>query len=533
MKYIGTAAVQVSTAVPEQAKTKPLWRELANCSSAAARELVPYEIAARLQMLPVALLEENGQSLMTALFAAPERPEILREARFVAGVSIVPEWSESADIPRAIRAAYCGAEDRLRSAAERAASEQVAGARVAVSSEASGPIPELLDSILERAFAVGASDLHLEPYCGGARLRFRVDGRLRGEPGLTVSFAAYQAVIRRVHVLCGFSHDAQAAPRDGSYTGDFAGQSVRVRVSLLPCHGGEKLVVRLPLRQPADAENALGVEQRQLLLHCLAVDRGLVLLSGPTGSGKSTLLYRIVQTLNSEERNIITLEDPVEQVIDGVVQVEMSSRGGRAPHELLRRIVRQDPDILLVGELRDAGTVELALEAALSGCLCLATVHASSALQCLTRLVHLGAKPAILVEALAVLSSQRLLALNCPHCSMQERPSRRIARLFAVGDQQRLARGVGCEFCRQSGTQGRVSVHEVLRCDGPFRSRLRTLVASAPDGSPLSFELLERTAAEFGFQPLALRVREALLEGRVSPKEALRALGAAPELADI
>jgi type IV pilus assembly protein PilB len=250
----------------------------------------------------------------------------------------------------------------------------------------------------------------------------------------------------------------------------------------------------------------------------------VILLSGPTGSGKSTLLYVALQELNREWRNIITLEDPVERLIPGVNQIEVCE-GGSSWSELTARLLRQDPDAIMLGEIRDRETAHAALNAGISGCLVLSTVHAGNCLEIFSRLGQLGADAHLLAQALRLLVAQRLLARNCALCARPVPVTPALARLFGLTADTPLSASLGCTACEFSGISGRLGVFELLRITAGIRECLLDKAAG------VNLTQLEHCARNEGYRPLAVSVREALLRQEISPKSALRSMGIAPEFA--
>ena len=345
-------------------------------------------------------------------------------------------------------------------------------ADLVVASEA--PIVRLVDSLLESALAVRASDIHFEPHEAGLRVRFRVDGTLFEQA--EIPRAQQAALIARLKVLCVMDITESRRPQDGRLQYENHGRPVDVRVSSVPTVLGEKLVLRILDKASVMVPLAkLGFQpnQQQHFEAMIRQPHGMVIVVGPTGSGKSTTLYSSLNLLNDSRRNIMTLEDPVEYKIRGLNQIQVNARIGLTFASGLRAFVRQDPDVILVGEIRDRETAEMAVQASLTGHLLLSTLHTNSAVGTIARLENLGVDPFLIAQALSGVVSQRLVARVCTQCSEEYLPEDAV--LYAVGIRAeqahsiRFMRGRGCRACRGRGYLGRVALYEVLRVDEAIR----------------------------------------------------------------
>jgi type IV pilus assembly protein PilB len=342
------------------------------------------------------------------------------------------------------------------------------------------PTVRLVNMVLADAVRMGASDIHIEPQRDSLRIRYRVDGVLREV--MSVPRSALASVVSRLKIVSGLDIGERRLPQDGRTRIAVDGQLVDARVSSLPSVHGEKVVVRL--LAPADrlqplADVGLDPDQLADLRRVLQTPQGLVLLTGPTGSGKTSTLYSALQEIHTPDRNIVTLEDPVEVQIPGLTQVQVHERSGLTFSRGLRAVLRQDPDVVLVGEVRDTETAELAMRASLTGHLVLTTLHTNSALSSITRLVDMGLEPFMVGSALSAVVAQRLVRRPCAACSVPDRPDP--ALLLALGvdpavlESATPRRGTGCAECGQTGYRGRVGVFEVLVVDQEMR---RVLVSN-------------------------------------------------------
>ncbi|MCI5837320.1 MAG: GspE/PulE family protein [Veillonellaceae bacterium] len=321
-----------------------------------------------------------------------------------------------------------------------------------------------VDEMLSRAVAAGASDVHWEPQADGLRVRWRVHGRLREVLRANSTRAA--AVVGRIKAMAQMDIAEKRLPADGSCHITVGENSYDVRISTLPTLYGEKVVMRIlgnPIRHPSLAELGLTAEQERLLRREIGHAYGLVAVGGATGTGKSTTLYATIRELHTDERNLVTIEDPVEYRLDGVSQVQVNEKAGLDFSTGLRAVLRQDPDVIMVGEIRDEETAEIAVRAALSGHLVLTTVHANEAAEIPLRFLEMGVPSYLLAASLRLCISQRLVRLLCPNCAAR--------RESPEGEERRTA--VGCEVCDGAGYSGRTAIFSFL----PVSERIRHSLA--------------------------------------------------------
>jgi type II secretory ATPase GspE/PulE/Tfp pilus assembly ATPase PilB-like protein len=522
-------------------KDKLDWRELAQCSSKKAREILPYEVAVRLGVLPLGLHYSSGGLLLTVLSANPLNPDSLASLKFISGAEIQTEVSEGAEISQALHAAYLGAQERLVKKALQANDEVLSSSLLSQAPEkfpnpalSQAPVPELLRAILSRAFALDASDIHFEPEQKGLRLRFRIDGFLRTEEQLLgqISVQTAKSLSRHIKVLCALDTSITMLPQEGSFSFEAAESTCRLRVSIIPQLHGEKIVLRFLRNIVLDAAHAphltssyayLGLTppQEDLFSCALSSRSGVILLCGPTGSGKSTLLYAALERLAQENLGIAAIEDPIERIIDGVSQTEISPERGLDYSGLLKRLLRQDPDVLMVGEIRDRETAQTALTAGITGCLVLSTIHAGNCLEAPLRLRELGVSDLLLYSSLRLIGSQRLLARNCRRCSAWEKPTEEVSRFFGLDSDEAVAIARGCECCRETGICGRIGAYEFL----PMTPQLKAFIRD----SRILPEDLYPEALKAGYTPLAYQIRQLLRNAVISPAEAFRVLGISPK----
>ena len=508
--------------LPERRDQVISWRELASLSTAPAQRVLPYEFCKKHQILPLAVVR-GTQDFLTVLSSNEPSLEVGRELRFLAGMEVELETVPVDLLGNAIDAAYLGSKNALSQAVDTICQTKSKTTEPLVSEKFSSnaPVPKLLETILSRGLALEASDIHLEYSGVNSRLRYRIHGRLKEESLEELSIEIISQLIRRIKILADIDVLEICKPADGSFEFRVQPFSCALRVSAIPIIEGEKLVLRfLDNSNPIPLET-LGLSKYQLavLKAGIAGDTGCVLLSGPTGSGKTTLLYSILEYLKRSELNIVTIEDPVEKRLKGVSQSQVDKANGLDFSALLKSLLRQDPDVIMIGEIRERETAETALHASLTGHLVLATVHASNVFEIILRMKQLIQDRHLLTRPLRLLSSQRLIPKNCLRCKNEILISASARTFLGVPSTVRLFESKGCGTCHQTGIGGRVGVYEFL----PVAESLKeALLAELPTKDLLLI------ARESGYLPYQFSVREHLISGIISPKEALRSLGVSP-----
>ena len=399
---------------------------------------------------------------------------------------------------------------------------------------ADAPILRLLDGIIVQGLEAGASDIHLEPGTERNRVRYRIDGVLQQAQSITME--RHTALISCVKLMAGMDIAEKRKPQDGRSQIAHNGQKIDLRVSSLPTIQGEKIVIRV-LNSKV---NQLRLEDMGFTGVNLARYRtmyrasyGLVLVTGPTGSGKTTTLYATLEELNQPERNIITIEDPVEYHMEGANQVAVNTKIGMTFANGLRSILRQDPNIIMIGEIRDRETAEIAIQAALTGHLVFSTLHTNTAAGAVTRLLDMGIEPFLAASALRGVVAQRLVRKLCPACKKKYMADKAMwewkrFRNLACEEKDRdeskppdslaLYRQSGCDACRQNGYRGRIAVHEVL----PVNAVLKNKIICGDSEQ----ELWNAAKAEFpGISSLEEDGMQKVKQGITSVQELLRVLG--------
>jgi len=377
---------------------------------------------------------------------------------------------------------------------------------------------ELVSSLIESAVATQATDIHLEPYGDGLRVRFRIDGLLHNVMHIPESLTL--PVISRIKVLANMNVTERRRPQDGHFALEIEGRGFDFRISAMPSHLGEKLVLRI-LDQSTVlrglSELGLDPDHEGRLVRLVTRPHGLLLVTGPTGSGKTTTLYSALSTINAPEVNITTIEDPVEYQLEGITQMQVDYAIDLDFASGLRAALRQDPDVIMVGEIRDTDTARIAIRAALTGHLVLSTLHTNSAVRAVSALFHLGIQPYLISTALTGVVAQRLLRKLCLDCRQAIAQPEGLKRDLGLAPDAiiEMYRGEGCPSCLNTGYLGRTGVFEVFNANEELR---RLIIQQAGD------EAIEASARRFGFRTLREHALEKVAAGVTSPDEVLRAV---------
>ena len=375
----------------------------------------------------------------------------------------------------------------------------------------SAPVVKLVNSMIDYAIRSGSSDIHIEPLEDRVRVRIRIDGVM--QEVMTNPISAKDAITTRIKILGGMNIAEKRIPQDGRITTVINGEPVDMRVSILPCVTGEKTVIRILAKNDANLNRSyLGISDRnnEMIDKMIKIPQGIVLISGPTGSGKTTTLYTLLSEKNTEDVNIITVEDPVEIRIPGLNQVQVNAKAGMTFASGLRSILRQDPDIVLVGEIRDGETAEIAMRAAITGHLVFSTIHTNDAVSSINRLIDMGLEPYMVSSALVGVVSQRLVRRICTNCRESYEPDDYDKDFLRLDPGQKLYRGKGCVECNEKGYKGRIAIHEIVI----VTRKMKTLLERRA-----SEEEMRVLAVEEGTQMLQDSARDLVLEGITTVSE--------------
>jgi type II secretory ATPase GspE/PulE/Tfp pilus assembly ATPase PilB-like protein len=324
--------------------------------------------------------------------------------------------------------------------------------------------------MLSEALKRRASDIHVEPQENNLRVRFRIDGDL--VDAFTIPKKNENALTARIKIISGMDITEARLPQDGRFKIKFLNKEVDFRVSLLPTSFGQTLVLRVLDRSALLVGlESLGFSPESLVLlkEAIAKPYGMLLVTGPTGSGKSTTLYSVLNLLNTPERNIVTVEDPVEYQIEGITQIPVKSDIGMNFAVGLRSILRQSPDVILIGEIRDSETADIAIKASLTGQFVMATLHTNNACQAITRLIDMGLEPFLVASSLIMSSAQRLMRVICARCKKEDNPPEVLLKSLNIRPGIQFFKGAGCSFCAHTGYYGRQAILEILMIDDIIR----------------------------------------------------------------
>jgi general secretion pathway protein E len=485
---------------------------------------VPINYAKKNRLLPLA----SADGAVTVAIADPANYEPLDDLHVLFGMTISPVVVPGQIIDEAINRAYDQATttsaadlmiDLEEEGLDAVASELAHETRDLLESDDAAPIIKLVNGILSQAVKDRASDIHIESFETELVVRFRVDGMLYDV--LSPPKRIQAAITSRVKVMSGLNIAEKRLPQDGRIRVRIAGRDIDIRVSTIPTHYGERIVLRLLDRAQALVDidlDRLGFSGDNLrkLDRLIRQSHGIILATGPTGSGKTTTLYACLSRINSPEKNIITIEDPIEYQLRGVGQMQVSPKIDLTFASGLRSILRQDPDVIMVGEIRDSETAEIAIQAALTGHLVFSTLHTNDSFGALTRLVDMGIEPFLVSSSILAVLAQRLVRRLCPDCRDGYTPSttelQRIG-ITADGFAGKIYKAKGCRGCRNTGYRGRMAVQELMIMDDD----VRTLVMQNADAATI-----RRTCTGKSMKLLRQDGAERVLAGETTIEELLR-----------
>ncbi len=482
-----------------------------------ALSVVPMAVAERLEIVPLSVLE--GNRLRVAI-AEPLNLLTIDELRVLTGMDVELTLAVPSEIRREIPNFY-KVMGSLKNAMVEVVDESSGSIELDLSriqSDASAddaPVIQLVNGVLEQAALEGASDIHIEPFERLTRVRYRVDGLCFDSLDFPANL--HPAVSSRIKIMGNMDITERRKPQDGRILIKVLDRRIDLRVSSLPTIYGEKIVLRL-----LDQENAmvglakLGFDEEEMKIINKVINKpyGILLVTGPTGSGKSTSLYSVLERINVPEVNIITVEDPVEYTIPGINQIQVDEKAGRSFSAALRSILRQDPDKVMVGEIRDSETAQLAIRAALTGHLVLSTLHTNDAPSAMARLVDMNIAPFLVASSVVCVLAQRLVRRLCPYCRQEILLSPKACRSIGIPEDSRVFRPVGCDACRGTGYKGRTGLFEIMEVD----EHIRKLVL---DGAPSS--KLREVAIANGMRTLREAGIRKVIEGLTSLEEVMQA----------
>lgn len=479
--------------------------------------LVPPNILKKHKMIPFEY-SRTGMNVLRVAMSDPMNMAAMDDINIITNLQVEPVVATPRDVMLALDRYYGQAE--VNSALEEYVKEktsQMAEQEDIYSDDINNsPIVQLVKTMIEQAVRQRASDIHIEPMEKQVRVRYRIDGALYEKAAYNISLLP--ALVARIKIIGGMDISEKRKPQDGRITQVVDRREFDIRVSILPTVYGEKIVMRLT------SKNALSREKSQLGLkphdlqkfdHILKNPHGILLVTGPTGSGKSTTLYTALSELNKEDVNIITVEDPVEANIDGINQVQVNNKADLTFASALRSILRQDPDIIMIGEIRDQETASIAVQASITGHLVVSTLHTNSAASTITRLVDMGIEPYLIADATVGVIAQRLVRRLCPDCKRAKKADAEDLEMLMRKPEEDLTiyEPCGCAKCDGTGFRGRIGVYEIME----VTPQLKHIISKGGE-----VEAIKAQALKDGMHTLRMSATELVLDGTTSVQEMMR-----------
>ena len=475
-----------------------------------ALSLINENVAQKHILIPVAATPKT----ITVVMKDPLNYEAIDDVALLTGREVKIAISPQKDITNAIDRYYSneGAKKAVEDLSKEFAMMDLSGLAEMVDSQvANAPVVRLVNSIILQAVKSNASDIHIEPEEKDMRVRFRIDGELNEV--MRSSNVAHPAIITRIKIIGKMDIAEKRVPQDGRVETVIDDRSIDMRLSILPTVYGEKVVIRILGGQSQALTRAqLGLSEANYTLfdNIIKSPNGIILVSGPTGSGKTTTLYTVLKELNRPEVNIITVEDPVEYKLEGINQVQVNTKAGLTFVSGLRSILRQDPDIIMIGEIRDAETAQIAIRASITGHLVLSTIHTNDSASSVARLVDMGIEPYLVSSSVVGVIAQRLVKKICPHCKVSYRPDHAEMMMLKLKEPKMLYRGEGCNYCNNTGYKGRTAIHEIMVVNREIRELIDRRATT---------DQLRQMAARFGTKTLRESCIELVLDGTTTTAE--------------
>jgi len=485
-----------------------------------------------IERVPIAYAREHNviavltsdQDLLLAM-ASTDSWGCLDTLNRMMSVDLRPAYYEPDEIGLAINAAYQQRENQAESLVDGLETssltdeiDQLESREDLLDDTGRAPMIRIVNALLFESVRASASDVHIQPYEDRTSIRFRVDGIL--SEILTLPRGSHEGLVSRVKVMGRMNIAEKRLPQDGRASVNVGDRVIDLRVSTVPTSYGERIVLRLldkGARLYTLDELGMGKESHEMFSRLIQAEHGLILVTGPTGSGKSTTLYGALSQINSAQLNVLTLEDPIEYELPGISQMQVSDKKGMTFAKGLRSVLRQDPDIIMVGEIRDRETAELAIQAALTGHLVFSTLHTNDSSSAITRLLDLGIEPYLVSSSLLGVMAQRLVRRVCSDCGAEVPwPADPMSRLRVEADHassSTLRAGPGCDSCRGTGYRGRLGVFEFLRINDPLRELIQRQASAAE---------LKTAAIKAGMKTLRDDGIHKIFRGSTTPEEVLR-----------
>lgn len=482
--------------------------------------MVGEKVVRKYMLLPFALDDRQANVIKVAM-EDPMNIMAIDDIGIITGMTVQPYLSTHAYISTAIDKLY--GKSQANAIAEQFMKEQGSGDDADNAEENkrqedvdNSPVVKLVNNIIEGGVRQRASDIHIEPFEYNVRIRYRIDGVLREI--ISYDRALYAAIIARLKVISGMDISEKRKPQDGRITITVDRREYDIRVSNLPTVFGEKVVMRLASKEGFKRDKKdLGLSPTDLVKfdNILRNPHGIILVTGPTGSGKSTTLYTALSELASDEVNIITVEDPVEANVDNVNQVQVNVKANLTFASALRSILRQDPDIIMIGEIRDGETAEIAVKASITGHLVVSTLHTNSTAASISRLIDMGIEPYLLGDSLVGIIAQRLVRRLCPECKESYEADEEEKRVLKVPQNEplKLYKACGCEACGNTGYYGRIGVYEIM----PISRKIKNLIASGANADEITAQ-----AVTEGMNTLRMSASNYVKQGLTSFSEMMK-----------
>ncbi len=478
-----------------------------------ALKVVPESVCVKHELIPFGF---NENKIMIAMWD-PLNIFAIDDVSIASGFEVESYISTKDQINKYIEMQYSG--QKVMKAAQELSKEKIEAKGIQEQEDFSfddiknAPVVKIVDYLFENAIEMRASDIHIEPFEDEIRIRYRIDGQLQTTNTLDIESQA--ALVTRIKILASLNIAEKRLPQDGRIITKLGNKDVDLRVSILPVVTGEKVVIRILDRdsyQIGKQRLGMGDEDLKTLDRIIKSPHGIILVTGPTGSGKSTTLYTVLNELNTGNVNIVTVEDPVEYTLKGVNQVNVNNKAGLTFAKGLRSILRQDPDVVMIGEIRDDETAEIAIRAAITGHLVLSTLHTNDAPSSVLRLIDMGVEPYLVSTSLAGVIAQRLVKKICPHCKESYEASAYEKSILGIHENAPLTlhKGEGCGFCNNTGYSGRVGIYEIMEITRAHKD----LILSSRDSNKL-----KDLSIENGMRTLSMACKELVLKGETTLEE--------------
>ncbi|MBQ3037102.1 MAG: Flp pilus assembly complex ATPase component TadA [Lachnospiraceae bacterium] len=480
-------------------------------------QMVGEDVMRKQELMPFAYDEDNFNCIKVAM-ADPMNLGAMDDIQLITGMEVKPYYCSAGQINIQLDKLY-GKKQAMEAAeqfqaehADEYGAEEAAGEDESVSD---APIVKIVRTMLDEAVRMGSSDIHIEPMEKSVRVRYRIDGVL--QQVMEYNTNVLSAMVARIKIISGLDISEKRKPQDGRITQIVDGEEFDVRVSILPTVYGEKTVMRLTKKKGLTRDKKfLGLypEDERRLDSITHNPHGIILITGPTGSGKSTTCYTVLNELNKEAVNIITVEDPVEANVPGVNQVQVNVKAELTFASALRSILRQDPDIIMIGEIRDGETAAIAVQASITGHLVISTLHTNSTSASITRLIDMGVEPYLIGDAVVGIIAQRLVRRLCPKCKVGRQATEEEKKMLGVdvSKEQIVYEPCGCEECNR-GYRGRIAIYEIM----PITSSIRRVLHET-----VTADEIQKVAVEEGMNTLRMAGANNVIDGVTSIEEMVR-----------